>query len=116
MKVHCAMGEPAMPTQGVVTKNSFGNRSVDKGITQPTNNKFWVIEYYDLKLVIMSGLTKLKVQQVKDRRSSKTEGLARPRVRQDRGSGKAKGQARPKVCQGQDSGKAKGPARHQGYT
>ena len=50
-----------MPTQGVVTKNSFGNRSVDKGITQPTNNKFWVIDY--LKLVLMSDLTKLKVQQ-----------------------------------------------------
>ena len=38
-------GEPAMPTQGVVTKNSFGNRSVDKGITQPTNNRFWVVDY-----------------------------------------------------------------------
>ena len=43
--MHCAMENLAMPTQGVVTKNSFGNRSVDKGITQPTNNKFWVIEF-----------------------------------------------------------------------
>ena len=39
-----------MPTQGVVTKNSFGNRSVDKGITQPRNNKFWFIELYAQKL------------------------------------------------------------------
>ena len=50
LKVHCAMGEPAMPTQGVVTKNNFGNRSVDKGITQPTNNKFRFIELYAQKL------------------------------------------------------------------
>ena len=49
LKVHCAMEEPAMPTQGVVTKNSFGNRSVDKGITQPTNNKFRFIELYAQK-------------------------------------------------------------------
>lgn len=86
LKVHCAMGEPAMPTQGVVTKNSFGNRSVDKGITQPTYNKFWVLEFYGLK--------------------TSAKGLAWCMT---------KGQARPKVCQGQDSGKAKGPARHQGY-
>ena len=39
-----------MPTQGVVTKNSFGNRSVDKGITQPTNNKFRSSELYTQKL------------------------------------------------------------------
>ena len=78
------MEEPAMPTQGVVTKNSFGNRSVDKGITQPTNNKFRFIELYAQKLDSVFKML----------RSGKTEGPARPKVRQDQRSSKTKVLAR----------------------